>query len=709
MAAALAAIPEGRDMLRNAMGYWVFPSRSARMILLGTAVGVMILAATRRSGLAETPPAKLPDGALSGIIVPVEIDPAAPKKAQLKKTNPEQAQRKRVTATVNDSSEDDKTDIVAVHPAPAAPLAPELLSEELSRAKAIPPADVRPSSFQGLTPGSTPRTTVLEKLGDPIRTQSGPNENETILSFKVGPFPSVDVTLSDNIVTSIMVHLAAPGSRSDVVQQLKLGNFKPTPVPDDAGQTLGEVYPERALTLVYTAGSDVRDDPTVSDIVLEKITPEPFLLRAQQQVELRFSSCLSDLEMVHQLAPNNAFAYYLEAQIHANCGHVHTALAAVREALKNDPDSVQYQLMLAELQRRVARFDVAQQLVKRILEADDLSPLDEAAAHLEQGKLLVTIPPHAYKKAMNATVSAVKQLSALTKNPPAGVARVDAQRLLIDAELWLARIIAYGPWEKRSAVAPQWLASAEKTTRKYIQENNVPKTWLLRVYLTSLECLDTLEGEGDPAKLSDAAITLGRHLITVADDDDSRAAIEWQLGIALRHAAEVAYRHGKIDAALRYANNSHALLSSAAKQRTDAPDTDYQLAQIEFLTGSIYAVGKNDHASAVTWYEQAVPILEKPLPPMLRDERARIGDQLVSIGVSFWQEGRKGEAVAITEQGADRLRQAIEAGLRSKRALVVPLSNLADMHKALGHKEKAEELAQMAASLTPRKVKRTIR
>ena len=672
-------------MSRDTSGFWTdCGMRSVRYlaIALGTALVVVGATATVWS---QAAPAELPDGALSGIIVPVEIDPAAPKPVAKPAPSAPAPQ--------------------AARPAPPTSLAPDLLPEEAARAKAIVPADVRPSSFQGLIPGVTRQAAVTDQLGDPIRVQE--TGSQSVLSFKIGPFPSVDVTLQGDVVVSILAHLAAPGARDDVVKELKLGGFHSTPVADDAGQVLGEVYPERGLTLVYASGSRPSETPLVSDVELEKISPEPFLLRAEQDVANRFGASLSDLEMVHQLAPDNAVAYHVESDIHAKCGRVGAALAAARQAVKLDPNRVQYQLAIAELQRRQSRFDVAIQIPKKILTRDDLTPLDEAVAHLELGKVLVTMPPHAYKDAMPEIVAAVKQLSTLAKRPNARATR-RAKQLLIDAELWLARTIAHGPWDKRSEVAPQWLASAEKTTRKSIEEKQVARAMLLRVYGTSLECLDTLQGEGDPGKIADAAISLGRGLIAETHDEDSQAALEWQLGVALRHAGEVAYRHGKFDAALHFASNAQALLTSAAKQRAGAPDLNYQLGQVYFLTGSIHAIGKTDHAAAVTWYDKAVPLLKKKLPPLLRDERGRMGDQLVSVGVSFWQEGRRDDAIAVTEQGADRLRQAIEAGDRSKHALVVPLANLADMHKAMGHAEKAHELAAMAASLSPKKMKRSI-
>ena len=66
--------------------------------------------------------------------------------------------------------------------------------------------------------------------------------------------------------------------------------------------------------------------------------------------------------------------------------------------------------------------------------------------------------------------------------------------------------------------------------------------------------------------------------------------MEWQLGTGLWYAAQVAYRQGHASAALQYANNADALLASGGKTRAESPETAHHLAQLHFLTGSIYAI-----------------------------------------------------------------------------------------------------------------------
>ena len=137
-----------------------------------------------------------------------------------------------------------------------------------------------------------------------------------------------------------------------------------------------------------------------------------------------------------------------------------------------------------------------------------------------------------------------------------------------------------------------------KTGVELIEQDGGPRDVLLSVYNTSLHCLLVLDGQGTPDHIADAAIQLGRDLIAQTEDDEYRAGIEWRLGTGLWLAAQVAYRQEHADAALEFANNAEVLLASAGKSRSESPESAHHLAQLRFLTGSIYAINRQDDASA---------------------------------------------------------------------------------------------------------------
>ena len=272
---------------------------------------------------------------------------------------------------------------------------------------------------------------------------------------------------------------------------------------------------------------------------------------------------------------------------------------------------------------------------------------------------------------------------------------------MIRAELSLAEILAYGPWKQKHQVVPQWLASAEKAANEHIEKDDASQAILLSVYSASLHCLLALEGQGSPTKIADTAIHLGRDLIAESEDEQFQAVVEWQLGTGLWYAAQVEHAQGHPEEALQLANNAEALMAAAGKLRSGSPETTHHLAQLHFLMGSIHAVHKRDYASATRWYDKTLPQLAELYPDSLHDDSGLVGEQLVSIGISLWESGRRNKAVSVTEQGTALIIQAVEDGTFKERALAIPYHNLAQMHRELGNEEQAELMAKKASQYEP--------
>jgi tetratricopeptide (TPR) repeat protein len=152
---------------------------------------------------------------------------------------------------------------------------------------------------------------------------------------------------------------------------------------------------------------------------------------------------------------------------------------------------------------------------------------------------------------------------------------------------------------------------------------------------------------------------------------------------------------------LQFANNADALLESASKARMEAPETAYHLGQLQFLTGSIYALYQKDDATAVRWFDKALPRLQTACPDRLADDRRLLGEQMVSIGISLWEVGRRNSALSVTLEGTELIAAAVDEGQTDKAALSIPYQNLAAMHRELGNSEEADRLAQKAADADP--------
>ena len=584
--------------------------------------------------------------------------------------------------------------------APPVRLAPDMSSFPDATSPATASGErVEPASFQEVSPGKTTRLELVEHLGEP-KSSAAQEDGSEILRFAVGPFPTVRVTVRDELVVSIVIDLASPSTREDVAKELGLEAFRPAVVLDDKHHPLGEVYPERGLMFAYAAGTTDVQAALIDHVILETITVEPFLLRAQQPPLDNLGQRLADLKTAQDLAPDNAAAFGLTADLQLACGRPLSALKAAEKALELDPDGVSYQIALADARRQLGQAIEAQEVLKTVLGKPDLSPYDHARARYLYGRLLATTAPRDYKRAMEETVSAIK-LAAGGLEPTQGADRRKLREILIDAELSLAEILAYGPWKQKHQVVPQWLATAEKTAHELIQKDNGSELSMLNVYNATLHCLLALNGQGTPDKVADAALQLGRNLIAKVEDSEYHAAVEWRLGTALWLASQIAHRQGAGSSALQFANNADALLESASKTRMEAPDTGHHLGQLQFLTGSLYALYQKDDATAVRWFDKALPHLQTACPDRLADDRRLIGEQMVSIGISLWEVGRRNSAVSVTQEGTELIAAAVSEGSSDKAALSIPYQNLAAMHRELGNAEEADRLARKAADAEP--------
>ena len=96
---------------------------------------------------------------------------------------------------------------------------------------------------------------------------------------------------------------------AQVAEQLELTKVQPVLVSNELGEILGQSYPERGVLFSF----EPADDPgkalkKVTHIVLEPITAEPFVLRAETNIDIRPEFSLHDAEQAIKLQPGNARA-----------------------------------------------------------------------------------------------------------------------------------------------------------------------------------------------------------------------------------------------------------------------------------------------------------------------------------------------------------------------------------------------------------------
>jgi len=128
-------------------------------------------------------------------------------------------------------------------------------------------------------------------------------------------------------------------------------------------------------------------------------------------------------------------------------------------------------------------------------------------------------------------------------------------------------------------------------------------------------------------------------------------------------------------------------------------ESEQLVGALYFQIGAVHAVHKQDHKAAIEWYNKAVPLLTAPRPFSELLVPQREGEQLVSMGVSYWQTGQKDRALDLTLDGLELIQEAVDAGILNDASLAVPYGNLASMYQQLGETADAAKYAELAKSV----------
>jgi tetratricopeptide (TPR) repeat protein len=185
-------------------------------------------------------------------------------------------------------------------------------------------------------------------------------------------------------------------------------------------------------------------------------------------------------------------------------------------------------------------------------------------------------------------------------------------------------------------------------------------------------------------------------MIADATDLLDQSRIEWTLGEALFYAVRAQRHRGESDRALEHAHNAIALLEQSAPQRQSTPPQARIVGELYFLVGSLLAIHRSDHREAVVWYDKATPLLSENLAP-LKSQAGLLGEQFVSMGVSYWETGDRKKAIQITQLGVQHMEPALAAGTLKRAALAVPFGNLATMYREIGNHAEAGRYAALVS------------
>lgn len=553
--------------------------------------------------------------------------------------------------------------------------------------------DAAPASFQKITPGISSRNDLKAALGPAQSKEEGPNRESWI--YEIGPFPRVEFWIAKNLVQRIFIELEAPRPATEIIKELGLENFAPALIPDADGSIRGHAIPERGVILGFAEGSD---PPEVSEIVLDTITSEPFVVRAQQDLDHRYSQSLADLTIAQSLDPKNSEAFWLEANLLAAVGQYNRAITAVRKAIEIEPRKLDFQLTLSSLLRQIDEIETAIATIQPVITNTKSSDI----IHLQAKYLLAdlrsqqSIPDYQESMRLHSEVIDAALAMALSNNSSL---RQTAKGLLVDAHLGMATTISYGVWSGKEKVIPKWTASARQLAEHLITQDEGDSILRLTLASRTLNNYAAINGAIDPSQMIEWAMDQRSRLIQSSPDSLFLHQVNWESGKAALFAAITYQARGKSEEAKKYAEQADSFFETASADRDATPQQNYLRGKACFVMGSLIAIHDEDHSEAIVWYEKTQPFLDQKLPQRAVQERGQRAEWLVSMGVSYWNVHDYENALRLTRQGAEDIEKAVHSGELGKESLALVYENLVAMYRKIGDPSKADDYSTKAQKI----------
>ncbi len=563
----------------------------------------------------------------------------------------------------------------------------------ISRAVApVEPVKLAPLAFQGITPDVSTIGELDSNWGPAGQDRSRQGNGRR--NYKFEQFKNVEVALEQGKVTSVVVYLAKPLDVEKARARFAPGGLHPVEITDELGEPLGLAYPERGVAFSYATGT--RD---VARVLFEPIDEESFLLRAQTSWRSEPRRSLADAQFVVSRKADHAVAHWCAAQIYHEVGQLSDASRAIENALKVQPANAEYLLTKSRILAESGDYSAAKQICQSVLDSEiggaAGSPETRAKALCQMGDLMAAGPSRDYKRALNFHLAAIQSAQPHRETKRTDVRRA-AKQVLVEANLGVANDIAWGYWQQKERIVPKWLAAANHAAEDLIQHEGADAATRLLVVRKSLAASAGTQGKLDPVDWTKDAIRTARELVRGTDDEWRRQRLEWELGLALYDALQADQARGYHEHALSNSALVVKYLEAAAAHRQQTPHEAYLLGRLYFRVGALHAIEKQDHTTAVAWFDKSRPLLERPLPTTATADVGWVGESFVSMAISYWEVGRRDDGVRLTEHGLALVEQGIKEKVIGEHALTAPYTNLAFMHRELGDAEKASGFIEMA-------------
>jgi tetratricopeptide (TPR) repeat protein len=550
--------------------------------------------------------------------------------------------------------------------------------------------NVDAAGLKGVTPGASTVEQLKTAWGEPKQTRGGAGIVE--FTYDIPGFERVEAYAENDVVSYIVVKFQQPFPPDVVARQLKFDGLEPVVIYDDAGRPLGQAFPERGVVFSFDPSNP---SAAVAQLLLEGINAEQFVARAESRASTHPQAALADLAEALTRDPKHHRGHYTRARVLADFGQPTEALAAIEQAIRSQPGDAEYRLYQAQVLMQLGRFEEAGRVVEDTVATIQPPPHLKARALCMQGEMAIVGPSRDVKQALKLHMQAIDVADADAGDAKAAVRR-EAKRVLVDAHLGAAHAISLGQWNKKESVVPKWLIKAGEAATDLVKNEAAAPYLKFDVARRALVAIAASQGAVDGSRVTQDFRTLGQNELASAADPLVRSRVEWELTQGFYEGMQEAHARGQAGVA---AGLGEAAAKHLANVKPPRDEHDYLLGQIYYRMGAEQAVFRGDHATAVKWYARAIPLLEKPLPLARIAETSKHGEALISMGVSYWQQGEQRQALELTSEGVHLVEQAVKSGLAETAQLEIPYANLANMHRELGDATNSRKYADMASRI----------
>jgi tetratricopeptide (TPR) repeat protein len=555
----------------------------------------------------------------------------------------------------------------------------------------LPVSDVFSASFNHVRPGSTTVAEAKQRWGHPVAEVM--KDDAVVLRYRLPSFPQVALISRDGTVTSVVVHLEPALPVDQVAARMGVDQFTSVPIVAKDATVLGCVFPERGVMLGFTEGQP----PEVAQVILEPIAAESFRLRAEQVRRHRYQQALADLDAATTLDPQDARAFWLRAEMQLLAGQAQQAAEDAQRAVQLDPTQSLYRLTHARTLVEQGQAQAAGEQLQQLADPAVHPPVVVALAHYHLGELKTHGSGADFHAAMEHHLKAIEGASTLIDASQAAVRRL-AKYTLVRAHLAVAVDVAMGNFERQSEVVPQWLAQATELAEDYMTSDGGDPTLRMHIYCTTMEAMAAIDSPMDASVAAADARAEAQTLLGDSPDPLYQREVASLLAETLYHVARLQRGQYELQRCKDYAQQALVLLE-AQHAGQDTTQVEYLRGQLEFLIGSICAVHDQNHGQAVEWFNRAVEHLGRREDVTASLNVVHYGEMLVSMGVSYWEEGDHAQAIALTELGIEALEEGVEQGGLDSNVLVIPHNNLAAMRGESGLPAEEDRLPEQIAEL----------